>query len=76
MELAYDAANVINAAIRYAKNNRREFVTPEVLLLSMLDNDDNFSEALQVCGGDSKALTRELTGYISEYIDGLDAILK
>ena len=69
MELSHEAANVINAAIRYAKNNRREFVTPEVLLLSMLDNDDNFSEALQVCGGDSKALTRELTGYISEYID-------
>ncbi|MCR4780674.1 MAG: AAA family ATPase [Ruminiclostridium sp.] len=69
MELSYDAANVINAAIRYAKDNRREFVTPEVLLLSMLDNDDNFSEALNACGGDGRALTRDLAGYIDEYID-------
>lgn len=69
MELSHEAANVINAAIIYAKDNRREFVTPEMLLLAMLDEDDDFREAIRGCGGDGKALARALTGYIGEYID-------
>lgn len=69
MELSHEAANVINGAIIYAKDNKREFVTPEMLLLAMLDENDDFREAVSGCGGDGKALARDLTGYVGEYID-------
>lgn len=69
MELSHEAANVINAAIMYAKDNKREYVTPEILLLAMLDEDADFKEAVRCCGGDGKALARDLTDYVGEYID-------
>ena len=69
MELSLEAANVINSAITYARENRREFVTPEILLLELLNEDGDFGEAFRACGGDGKALTRDLDGYIGEYID-------
>ena len=69
MELSREAADAVSAAMTCAKENKLEYVTPEVLLLGMLDSDDDFREALRACGGDIKALMRELRGYIKKYID-------
>ena len=37
MELSSEAARVINKAIVYAKDGGYEFVTPEMLLLELID---------------------------------------
>ena len=69
MELSREAADAVSAAMTYAKENKLEYVTPEVLLLGMIESGDELREALCACGGDINVLERELRGYIKEYID-------
>ena len=68
MELSKGAALVIQNAITYAQNNKYEFVTPEMLLLMILD-DDIFADAFAECGGDLGLLENHLKEYISEYVE-------
>ena len=51
MELSQKAARAINSAISYARENSREFITPEMILLAIL-KDEDFSDAFNACGGD------------------------
>ena len=69
MELSSEAARVINKAIVYAKDGGYEFVTPEMLLLELIDTDNTFVRAFSGCGGDMNALAKDIDGYIEEYID-------
>lgn len=69
MELSREAADAVSAAMTYAKENKLEYVTPEVLLLGMIESGVELREALCACGGDINVLERELRGYIKEYID-------
>ena len=71
MELSKGAALVIQNAITYAQNNKYEFVTPEMLLLMILD-DDIFADAFAECGGDLGLLENHLKEYISEYVEKTD----
>ncbi len=68
MELSKQASLVFQNAIAYAARNKYEFVTPEILLLMILD-DDVFAEAFRECGGDLELLEKNLKKYISEYVD-------
>ena len=73
MVLSPDAAKVIQAAIMYAGNRKREFVTPEMLLLEIINSDEVYTLAFRMCGGDDKALARDVEDYANNYVDELEA---
>ncbi|MBO6301989.1 MAG: AAA family ATPase [Ruminiclostridium sp.] len=69
MVISGEAVRVIEAVIAYAKEKRREYVTPEMLLLKIINADDTYMLAFRMCGGDDKALERDVEDYVNEYID-------
>ena len=73
MDFSEQAFNVINSAVQYAKDNKFEYVTPEILLLMML-GDETFSRAFEECGGNISVLADNLTVYINEYIEKRDSV--
>ncbi|WP_026525154.1 AAA family ATPase [Butyrivibrio sp. MB2005] len=68
MNLSKEAMEAIQKAIAMASENNYEYVTPEMVLLMILD-DPSFSEAYESCGGDLVALSKNLMSYIRKYID-------
>ena len=68
LELSKEATEVFHKAISYAADHKYEFVTPEMILLQILDNG-LFSMAFEECGGNIGLLAENLESYISEYID-------
>lgn len=72
MELSHEAARVINKAIVYTKERGCEYVTPEILLLELIETDSTFVDAFRECGGDTKELARDINGYIDEYLDTVE----
>ncbi len=68
MELSKEAAFVLQNAVAYASKNKYEFVTPEMVLLMILD-DEVFTWAYEECGGNISILRESLSEYISEYVD-------
>jgi ATP-dependent Clp protease ATP-binding subunit ClpA len=68
MELYGDAMKALQEAVRCAQKNHYEYITPELVLLMILDDDD-FREAYEECGGDLRALSENLISYIDEYVD-------
>ena len=51
MDLSREASAVFQKAVAFAGENHYEFVTPEIVLLMILD-DATFAEAFKECGGD------------------------
>ena len=49
MDLSKEASLVFQNAIAYANKYKYEYVTPEMILLMILD-DDVFAEAFEECG--------------------------
>ncbi len=72
MELSREATKLVYKAIEYADSKNYEFVTPEILLLTILD-DRSFSEAFENHGGSIDRLRSDLEGYAEEYIGKLEA---
>ena len=68
MDLSKEAMGYFQTALSYAAENRYEFVTPEMLLLAVLE-DRVFSLACEECGGDLTALRSDLEEYIGEYVE-------
>ena len=68
MNLSKEAMEAIQKAIALASENNYEYVTPEMVLLMILD-DPSFSEAYESCGGDIVALSKNLMSYVKKYID-------
>ena len=68
MNLSKEAMEAIQKAIALASENNYEYVTPEMVLLMILD-DPSFSEAYESCGGDLVALSKNLMSYVKKYID-------
>ncbi|WP_029674962.1 AAA family ATPase [Butyrivibrio sp. VCB2006] len=68
MDLSKEASLVFQNAIAYANKYKYEYVTPEMVLLMIMD-DDVFAEAFEECGGDLTILGSNLKNYISEYVD-------
>ena len=67
MDLSKEAAMYFQNALSYAAQNQYEFLTPEMLLLAILE-DPTFSAAFEECGGDIAVLHSRLVEYISEYV--------
>ncbi len=59
---------LIGDVFSFAEEKHLEWVTPEVLLLELL-NEEDFSEAIEQCGGDIRELQRELLEYTDTHID-------
>ncbi len=71
MNLSKEAMLAIQKAIELAAKNHYEYVTPELILLMMLD-DESFSEAYESCGGDIMTLSRNLMAYLEKYVEKAD----
>lgn len=67
MEISLETSTVISEAIRYAKENKMEYITPEVILLALCVNP-KFRNALIECGGSVKKLKSDLKEYLSKYV--------
>ena len=63
--------NTIDRAFKYASENRLEYVTPEIILLALCD-DDCFAEALIECGADPDLLRKKLFDFADNNIDRVD----
>lgn len=68
MNLSRDVRILLERALRYARENRYVYLTPEMLLLVLLE-ENSFREAVDLCGGDIGALGRELKEYLDQYVD-------
>lgn len=70
MKFSFDAMEVLQHSIAYAKANKLEFITPELLLYSLLDNP-SFRAAYEDANGDARMLEKELTKYVRTYVGTL-----
>lgn len=68
MILSKEVLAILRNAVDYAKYNKLEYVTPEVLLLMLLE-DPYFLTGFEECGGDPQMLENNLKQYINDYID-------
>ena len=68
MDLSQDVRILFEKAISYAHDNGFEFVTPETILLFILDNEE-FKVAFEECGGDTAVLKDALEGYLESYVE-------
>ena len=68
MEFTEEALEVLRAAMSYAASNDFEYVTPELILLAMCDNDE-FTGAFCGCGGDLETFIIDLGTYANDYIE-------
>lgn len=70
MDFSMDALAVLRFTVSYARENKLEYVTPELLLYGLLQ-DHQFRFVLEDCGGDRQKLSLSLLQYINEYVDKL-----
>lgn len=68
MKFSDEALMAIEAAVGYAKENKLEYVTPEIILL-MFTDAFSFDTAFSECGGNIELLAQNLGNYIAEYVD-------
>ncbi len=73
MNLSKEAMLAIQKAIELAAKNHYEYVTPELILLMILD-DESFREAYESCGGDIMTLSRNLMTYLEKYVEKADDV--
>jgi len=71
MDISKIVRDVLLRAYSTAKENRNEYVTPEHLLLSALE-EDTFKEVIVKLNGDVDELKSDLNSYINEYVDKLE----
>lgn len=67
MELSKEAMELLYKALEYSHSKGYEFVTPEILLLMILD-EKSFAEAFEGAGGSIGRLREDLEAYAEEYI--------
>ena len=68
MQVSREVAEIINTVFEMAKAEHFEFVTPELVLYVTCRNQV-FAEAFQDCGGNVKELSKQLKGYLDEYME-------
>jgi ATP-dependent Clp protease ATP-binding subunit ClpA len=71
MDISKIVRDVLLRAYSTAKENKSEYVTPEHLLLSALE-EDAFKEVILKLNGDVDELKSDLNNYINEYVDKLE----
>ena len=68
MELSRDSIELLYQAIEYSHSNGYEIVTPEILLMIILE-DPSFAEAFEKLGGSIERLKEDIIEYAEKYID-------
>ncbi|MCR5371089.1 MAG: AAA family ATPase [Clostridium sp.] len=68
MKLSKDVSILLERALRFAQENRYIYLTPEMVLLVLLEEKD-FREAVDLCGGDTGVLEKDLNEYLDRYVD-------
>lgn len=68
MNLSKQVQDIIEQMSVFAQKSKHEFVTPEHLLYSLL-NDKDFLTAFKNCGGNPEALKQDLEKYFDENIE-------
>ena len=58
---------LLNCAVAIAKSQNYEYISPEVILLAMCQQED-FVDAFTACGGDTEQLAEDLKKYLDEYM--------
>lgn len=58
---------LLNCAVAIAKSQNYEYISPEVLLLAMCQQED-FVDAFTACGGNTEQLSEDLKKYLDEYM--------
>lgn len=71
MNLSKEVLAILRNAADYAKHNKLEYVTPEVVLLMLLA-EPYFLIVFEECGGDIQLLEDDLKLYIKDYIEKTD----
>ena len=72
MDISKSVRDILLRAYSTAKENKNLYVTPEHLLLSALE-DDGFKEIISKLNGNIDELKQDLTIYINDNIDKLEA---
>lgn len=68
MDISKIVRNILLRAYNKAKENKDEYVTPEHLLLSALE-EENFKEIINKLNGNVEELENDLMNYINEYVE-------
>ena len=71
MHVSEEVAEIINQMFALAQGARFEYVTPE-LALHVICQNENFIEAFENCGGDTKTLCVCLTKYLNENMESVE----
>lgn len=71
MDISKVVRDILLRSYSNAKENKNEYVTPEHLLLSALE-EDYFAEIIKRLNGDVEELKSDLTSYIDEYVDKIE----
>lgn len=71
MEITKIVSDMLFRAYKFAKENNDEYITPEHLVYSALENDE-FKEIITKCGGDIEKLKNNLEEYIREYVTKIE----
>ncbi len=68
MELSIEIKEIIQDAFIFAKEEGYHYITPEIIL-RVICNRNDFTQAFLNCGGDIEKLIADLEGYANENID-------
>lgn len=71
MNMTKEASQILRDAVVYAGNNHFEYVTPEIILLTLCE-DGIFQEAYMECNGKINELIRDLSDYIDRYVEHIE----
>lgn len=67
MEVEKSVVDILNIAFYIAGKNQYEYVTPEVIMLAMCQNE-NFSTSFTLCGGNIDRFQLDLRNYLDENV--------
>ena len=73
MNLSKEMLISMNRAVEYAVSEQYEYVTPEMLLLMLCEND-SFRYVVEECGGNIPRLKRDLQGYIQNSMEKVTGV--
>lgn len=71
MDMTESVTSLMNEVAIYARSNRFEYITPEMVLMFLMKYD-YFEEAFEECGGDTEELANDLKEYLNNYMGHID----
>ncbi len=68
MKLSKDISDMFEGSVEYSLKNKFEYITPEIFLIVLLQNE-KFKEAYELCNGDASKLESNLLDYLKTNVD-------